>query len=320
PPATAWLIRAGETIAGHGVLGMRLPFLVLGALVPLMVVRVARRTFGERAGWRAGLAALGMPLLATLGIFALPDVPLTLASALALDACERAAHTRRLRDWSALGCALAFAWLCHYRAAMLLVAGLVFLCATPRGRSLWRAPGLWLALALSCVGLVPILVFNLAHDWSAVRFQLLERNPWRFQPDALVQPVEQALVCTPLFYLLLLWAAWRSVRRARCGRPWDLFAVCAVTPIVLYFVLGCFADDTRFRVHWPLQGYLPLLVALPALAEDALGQRAHLAIRSAYAMLALGTVVAFAYLATAVVPGGAMALARVKAFPEHFVG
>jgi 4-amino-4-deoxy-L-arabinose transferase-like glycosyltransferase len=215
PPATAWLIALGEALCGHGTLGMRVPFLLLGALLPLMLVRLGNRCFGAHAGWQAGLLALVFPLTMTLGLFALPDVPLTVASLLALDAFESAARRDRTRDWILLGLALAAAWLCHYRAAMLFAAGLAFLSLTPRGRTLWRRPGLWLAFGLGLLGVLPTLIFNATHDWVAFRFQVLDRNPWQFHADALVQPLEQALVCTPLFYVLLLWAAWRSARRRR---------------------------------------------------------------------------------------------------------
>ncbi|MBS0569736.1 MAG: glycosyltransferase family 39 protein [Proteobacteria bacterium] len=318
PALTAWLIAAGETIFGHGVLAMRAPFLALGALLPLVIVRIGNRIFGEGHGWRAGLLALGLPLLGTLGIFALPDVPLTFASALALDAIERASRTRARRDWALLGFALALAWLAHYRAAMLLAAGFAFLALIPRGRALWRDPGLWLALVVMLLGVLPTLFFNATHAWVALDFQLVQRNPWRFHADALVQPLEQALVCTPFVYLMLLWALWRTWQRRGEGAPWDLFAGCAAVPILAYFVLGLFADDTRFRAHWPLPGYLPLLIALPALLRQsriAGGFRI-----AAFAVLALGSLAAFAYLGMAAIPGGADALARMKAFPQQFVG
>ncbi|MBS0557439.1 MAG: glycosyltransferase family 39 protein [Proteobacteria bacterium] len=318
PPLTAWLIAAGEWMFGHGVLAMRAPFLGMGALLPLLVVRIAARVFDARAGWCAGLLVLAMPLLGTLGIFALPDVPLTFASVLALDAIERAARTRRLYDWALLGIALALAWLAHYRAAMLLAAGLAFFAVTPRGRTLWRDPGLWLALAIVCLGIVPSLVFNATHHWVALDFQLVQRNPWAFHADALVQPLEQALVCTPLFYGLLLWALWRTWKRRLESMPWDLFLCCAAVPIIAYFLFGLFADDTRFRAHWPLPGYLPLLVALPALLrESRIAQWFRIA---AVTVLALGSVSAFIYLGMAAIPGGADALARMKAFPQQFVG
>lgn len=318
PPLTAWLIAAGEAVFGHGTLAMRAPFLALGAMLPLLVVRIAARMFGPMNGWRAGLFTLGLPLLGTLGIFALPDVPLTFASALALDAIERAARTQKLRDWSLLGAALALAWLAHYRAAMLLAAGLAFVALMPRGRVLWRDPGLWLALAIMCLGIAPTLVFNATHGWAALDFQLVQRNPWRFHADALVQPLEQALVCTPLFYGLLLWALWRTWKRRGENAPWDLFLCCAVVPILAYFALGLFADDTRFRAHWPLPGYLPLLVVLPALLREA--QPSRWLRVSTFVLLALGSPLAFAYLGMAAIPGGADALAKMKAFPQQFVG
>jgi 4-amino-4-deoxy-L-arabinose transferase-like glycosyltransferase len=325
PLATAWLIRAGESVFGHGVLAMRAPFLLLGALLPLVIARTTARLFGARAGWQAGLLTLALPLSGTLGLFALPDVPLTLCSALALDAFERAARTRALRAWCVLGIALAGAWLSHYRAAMLIATGLVFLAAPARGRTLWSARGLWLALALAVLGMLPLLVFNLRHDWVALGFQLLERNPWRFHADALVQPLEQALVCTPLFYGALLGAAWACARRARQGEPWDLLATAALVPIVAYFVLGCFADDTRLRLHWPLPGYLPLLIALPPLlaawtAQARGGYGRKLVLAATFVVLAGGSAIVYAYFVLAAVPGGATVLAGVKAFPEHWVG
>ena len=282
PLATALLIRMGETVLGHSALAMRVPFLLLGAMLPLLLVHTASRLFGARAGWSTGLLALGLPLLGSLGIFALPDVPLTFCAAWALDALERAVRARRMRDWAALGLALACASLTHYRAGMLLLTGLAFLCLLPRGRTLWRDRGLWLALAIMALGVLPLLIFNAEHHWVALGFQMIERNPWSFHADGLAQPIEQALVCTPLLYAAMLWAAWQCAQRARVLVPWDVLAACALVPLIGYFVLGCFADDTRFRIHWPLIAYLPLLIALPALfAESAeTGDSAPTAIQS----------------------------------------
>ena len=323
PLATAWLIRFGETVLGHGALAMRAPFLVLGALIPLVVVRVGTRLFGARAGWLAGLLALGLPLVAIMGMSALPDVPLTLCSVVAFDAFERAVRTRSRTDWCTLGLALGAAWLCHYRAAMLMLTGLVFLVACGRGRALWRDRGLWSALAIALCGVVPLLVFNVEHRWVALGFQAIDRNPWSFHADALVQPVEQAIVCTPLLYVALLCAAAGCLRRARDGAPWDLLATCSIVPIAAYLVLGCFADDTRLRLHWPLPGYLPLLIVLPVFAQDwrqaARGGGAWL-VRAASTLSVVGVAAAYSYFAMAAISGGATLLARVKAFPQHWVG
>jgi 4-amino-4-deoxy-L-arabinose transferase-like glycosyltransferase len=226
-------------------------------------------------------------------------VPLTLCWVVALDALASALRTHDRRAWTLLGLALAGAWLSHYRAGMLILTGLVLLAATPRGRLLWRDRGLWLAVSISLLGLVPLLMFNVEHGWVALGFQLVERNPWSFHADALVQPIEQALVCTPLFYLVLLWAALRAARRMNAGEPWDLLAVCALVPIVGYFVLGCFADDTRLRLHWPLPGYLPAAASfcrflLRERAHDSLLRRGTLV--STFVLLVAGCCLVYGYL------------------------
>lgn len=320
PAATALLIRAGETLFGHGLFGMRAMFLLLGALIPVVVMRMSARLFGETAGAWSGLLAVAMPLVGVMGIFALPDVPLTFCTIVALDRLEAASRTNRTGVWVAVGLALAGAWLSHYRAAILMAAGFCFLCATPRGRAMWSNPKLWLALAIMLIGAVPLAVFNMQHDWVALHFQVVDRNPWSFHGDALAQPIEQAIICTPLFYVLLLWTAILCAVRMREGAPWDLLAVCSILPILMFFFLGLYADDTRFRVHWPIPGYLPLLVAVPSLFFMARSTAVRIFAVAACALLVVGVILVYAYLVAATVPDLAQRFAGVKAFPEHFVG
>ena len=315
PPATALTIRLGETVFGHHEFGMRSVFLLLGALIPLAIRRLGAETFDARTGALAGMGWMLLPLGATLGVLALPDVPLTFAAVVALLALCRALRDDRLRDWLMLGFALSLAWVTHYRAAMLVLAGLAVFVGSRAGRACWRRPGLWLALALGLAGLVPLVVFNVQHAWRAASFQLVERHPWQFQADALVQPLEQAVVTTPLLYALLLAALWQCWRRRGEAAHWAVFAWSGIVFVVGYFLLGLFADDVRFRVHWPLPGYVPALVALPVVIG---GARRWLV--PALALAAFGSVVALGYLALATRPAPAMLLAHVKAFPENFVG
>jgi 4-amino-4-deoxy-L-arabinose transferase-like glycosyltransferase len=320
PPFTALLIRAGESLCGHGEFGLRLLFVLLGAAIPLLLRRMAARHFGVQLGDVAGTLWLLLPLGATLGLLALPDVPLLFACAWALTALDAALANDRRRDWLALGVALALAWVTHYRAAMLVFAGLCFFISTPRGRACWRRPGLWLALATSLLGLVPVVVFNQQHAWQGLAFQLIERHPWRFHADAFVQPLEQALACTPLLYFLLVWALWRSIRSRDQGAPWDLFGIAGSVFVLGYFLLGLFADDLRFRAHWPLPGYIPAVLALPLLARGKSVAWQRWLWRPACALAALGSVAAFAYFLLAASPAQTERLAEYKVFPENFVG
>ncbi|MHA6203204.1 ArnT family glycosyltransferase [Dyella soli] len=320
PPLTAWLIRLGETVAGHGLLGMRWPFLLLGSALPWLVRAFAREAFDERAGWQAGLLCLALPLAGSLGVLAVPDVPLTVATMLAVLALARAMDGDHLRDWLLLGAALAVCWLSHYRAAMPMLAGLLLCVITPRGRRQWRRPGFWAALGVAAIGLVPLAISNWEQRGAGVAFQLVERNPWSFHADALVQPLEQAIACTPPLYLLLLWTAWRAWKlRGDERSPWDIIAVVSLVFIVSYFVLGLFADDLRFRAHWPLPGYLPLLAALPVLLRD-VRQVHEKWLVAIFVLATIGQLGGLLYLGMATDAGGTRALAGVKAFPGRFVG
>jgi 4-amino-4-deoxy-L-arabinose transferase-like glycosyltransferase len=321
PPLTAWLIHVGEALAGHGVLGMRWPFLLLGSSLPWLLVALGRRAFNPRTGWQAGLLCLCLPLAGSLGVMAMPDVPLTVAGAVAMLALLRALDEDRWRDWLLLGVALAICWMSHYRAAMFMLAGLFLLLMTPRGQVQWTRGGFWLAMSVAAVGLLPLAISNWQQHGAGLAFQLMERNPWRFHADTLVQPLEQAVTCTPLLYVGLLWAAWRCWQRRRNGGPWDVLAMLSLTFIVVYFVAGLFADDQRFRVHWPLPGYLPLLAAMPALLGEVGVARAWRAVTIAGAGLALmAQLSGLLYLGLAAFPGTAQVLGAARAFPVAFIG
>ncbi len=307
PGMTAWLIALGQ-IGGMGALALRWPFLLVGAALPWLVVALARRHFGARAGWQAGLLALGLPLAGSLGVLALPDVVLTTAILAAVLLLDRAADEGRAWQWLALGLVLAAAFASHYRAGMLLLAGLLFALATVRGRQLWCRRGWYLALALGATGALPALWYNLGHHWQGLSFQLVERNPWAFQPRGLLEPVVQVLVVTPGLYLLLLAVlvlAWRRRRQA----PWDVLLAMGLAFVAGYFLLGLFADNQRFHAHWPLPGYLALLPAVPWLAgrlwrasrERAL---ARTGLVLAWLMLALGQVAILGFLLGASLPPG----------------
>jgi 4-amino-4-deoxy-L-arabinose transferase-like glycosyltransferase len=317
PPATALLIHAGETLFGHSLFAMRSLFLLLGAMLPLWLWQIARRESDALAASWAGTGWLLLPLGGSLGVMALPDVPLTCAALAMLAGLLRIARDERGGAWL-LGSGLALAWLSHYRAAMLLPGGLGLLLAERAARGWWKRRELWFAFAAGSLGLVPLLLFNRSHDWSALSFQLVERHPWKFHADGLAQPLEQALVVTPLFYALLLWALWRSWCARSASLPAAVLAWAGLSVVVGYFAFGLFGDDLRFRVHWPMPAYLAALIALSRLRVEGRGSRGFLL--ASYALAAVGCIAAHGYLVAAAQPVLAQRLATYKMFPYNFVG
>jgi 4-amino-4-deoxy-L-arabinose transferase-like glycosyltransferase len=318
PGLTAWLARLGVEVAGTHPLGLRWPFLLVGAAVPWIAVRIARREWGEAAGRQAGWFALAMPLSGWLGTLALPDAPLVLACLLALDATT--ALLRRVSPAALVELALALAAgaLTHYRFAPAVLAGLAGLLLMPRGRALLRVPAVYAPLAIGALAWAPVLLWNQAHHGAGVEFQLVERHPWKFHGDGMSWPLVQALAVTPgLFVLALatgrhLWRAWRGDRDDVAGA----FLGVAAVSVLGYFALAFFADTERVSFHWPLAGWLALLCAAPVVFAG-WPRAARVA---TWTLAVAGHAVVLAALLAFSTPAWRARLAETSVYPDNFAG
>jgi 4-amino-4-deoxy-L-arabinose transferase-like glycosyltransferase len=317
PGLSAWLARLGLEAGGARPLALRLPFLLLGASLPWLVVRIARRWPEAGGGWGAGLLALSMPLSGLLGVMAMPDVPLVLAALLCFDAIAALRGRVSGAAFVQLALGLAMGALSHYRFAAVVLAGGAGLWLDPRARALLREPRLWFALGLGALAWWPLLQWNLDHAAAGLRFQLLERNPWQFHADAISWIPLQLLLVTPALFVLLLATAavaWR--RRAAPEAPWGLLAGVAAISVGGYFLLGFYADADRVSFHWPLAGWLALCCAAPGL----LSRWRAWARMLVFASAGLGLAVALAFLACASLPAARSALAGSGLYPNDFAG
>jgi 4-amino-4-deoxy-L-arabinose transferase-like glycosyltransferase len=324
PALTAWLIAAGRNLFGDHVLGIRLPFLALAAALPFIVLRLGRRWAGEDDAWRAALIALLLPLSASLGVLALPDVAMLVLALLALDAFDRALATGRVWPWLQTGLWVALGMNTHYRFLVPVAAALLVLVASARARPAWKTPGLWLAFAIAGIGLVPQILFHVETGGAALGFQFVDRHPWAFQWQGLQHLPVQAMVTSPVLYLGLLATLLTLLRRPIAAAPRDLLLAFAGLPVLVYLVAAFFADNVRTHFHWPLIGYLPLLPLLPPWWRSFSAAWPWVLRRSVVALglgLAVaGSIAALGYLALAARSPWTMALADHKAFPSNMTG
>ena len=318
PGLTAWLIRLGTELGGQHVLAMRLPFVLVGAAVPWLVVRIARRWAGPEAGWQAGLLALLMPLSGLSGVLALPDAPMLLAALLCLDAF--AAMLQRFGAAAALQLALGLALgaFSHYRFALVVLAGAVGLLCAPRGRALLREPGLWLALLAGAAAWLPLVAWNVAHAGAGVAFQFVDRHPWRLQPDGAWWPLVQALIVTPALLVLLLATLRRAwhLRAADQGAHWPMLLGLASVSVLGFFAMAFVSDSERVSFHWPLPGWLALVCAAPVV----LAAWPRWARAAVHGVAAAGLLLMVGYLALVAQPAGRQWLAAGPAYADNFSG
>jgi len=314
PGLTAWTIRLGGALFGDGVLAARSLFLLVSALLPWLVVRIAMREFDPRHAWLAGCAALLLPLLGTLGVMALPDVLLALATLLCLDALTKMFRGVDHADALQLALGLAIGALSHYRFIAAIGAGFVALLLSAQGRALLRDPRVIVAVAFGAAAWIPLLAWNIENAEAGLRFQLVDRHPWAWHLDGASFLGIQGALATPLLFVALLLAAWRF---RRAGNPAiRLLALSGAVVILGFFALGFFADTERVSFHWPLPGYVALLPLLPA-AIAAWPRALRVA---TWALAATGLALVLAYYVAVSLPGLRAQAAALKWYPSNFAG
>lgn len=246
PPAIAWLIAAGTTVAGKSFLGVRLGPVLAG------VVGAALLLPHSRDRLRYALLVAGIPLYALGGVLATPDAPLFLGWCLAL----RGALDRR---WVVAGLGVGLAGLGKYTGwglwPLLIAAAPAELAA--------MVPGLLVTLVV----LAPNLWWNAVHTWESVGFQVghgLNRAPagaWAFLGA-------QIGLAGPIFFLCGVVWAWGQARHllrsplrasdseARTERILWFTSV----PVVIFFTLA--ATKGSGEANWAAPAYVAVAVAL----------------------------------------------------------
>lgn len=314
PGLTAWLTRIGTAVGGQHTLALRAPFLLIAAAVPWLVASIAAREFGAKAGWTAGAFALLLPLSGTLGLLAVPDVAMVLATLLCMDAIARMLRAVSAGATLELAAGLAIGALSHYRFIAVIGVGMLALLLLPQTRRLLRDPRVWIAIAIGAAAWTPLIAWNMDNAEAGLRFQLVDRHPWAFHADGAWFVLIQALLVTPLLLAALAAAAWRH--RADAQPQPRLFALLGALVVLGFFFLGFFADTERVSFHWPLPGYVALLPLLPgALAAWPRRWRIAVAVTAALGLLSM-----LGYYAAVSIPSLRARTAAEKWYPGNFAG
>jgi len=317
PGLTAWLARLGTAIGGENAFALRLPFLLIGALLPWLVMRIARRWFGAIVGWQAASLAVLMPLSGLMGVLAVPDVPLTLATLLCLHAAARLLRAVGPGAAFQLGVGLAIGALSHYRFAGAVGAGALAMLLLPQGRRLLSDPRVLVALLAGALAWVPLLLWNLENAEAGLRFQLVDRHPWQLHADGFLFPLIQALFVTPVLLATLLLAMWRTARVGGEMRvQWRFLGLFAALAAGGIFALGFVTDSERISFHWPLPAWLALL---PAAAMLLSGPRQGWR-RLVWATSGLGLAAVLVLAGVVATPELRAGLAGSKHYPRNFAG
>lgn len=259
PFVTALLAGLGSALDPGNPLATRALFLAGGSCLPAVVYWVSLPYTGRRDALQAALLSVCIPLGGFLGLLAVPDVPMLLCGLIGLGFLDRALRSDGIGYWLGAGAFMALGLCTHYRFVLFPAAAILYLLL--HRRDVWRSGGFRLAAAIAVLGLLPVLWANLPGNMGSASFYFVERHPWQFNAEGLLQVPIQALLVTPPLYALLLYSAWLMLGR-RDARV-NLLLWFALPHLLVYALFAPWADANSTTEHWPLPGYFPLLVFAP---------------------------------------------------------
>lgn len=282
---------------GWSPLAVRLCGLVVSQAIPFGVYFAARPLVSRREAIWAGFLSMLIPATTASGTVFYPEGALQLLTALMLGATIRALRTDKLGWWALTGLCGGLGLFIHYRF-LLAGAGVVAFALIDRdGRRLWTRPGFWLAGVMAAAGLAPGFIYNMQEGWPSITYQVANRPSYShgFDPTLLIAfLVQQAGLCTPVFFVGLLAGAWRARRRAHDGDSGASLGFWMGLAIFGTY-LGLSPIDRQIMPHWPFMAYVAWLPFLPGVLiafADAARTRAGRRLRAA--LIGLGPVIAVA--------------------------
>ncbi len=263
PPLHQWLAHASAALLGEGR-QTRLPFITLFAGTSWLMFLLARRLYGEAAGfWTVVILNLAGFFTLSAGSWIVPDGVLLFTLSLAGWALAREFFPLNgeapspWTNWLVAGLALGLAGLSKYQAALAALGALLFVIGTARGRRALLHPAPWAAAALAVLIVTPVLWWNAQNGWASFLFQAGRSQGGGFAPWLVpVSAIAQAGWILPWVFAPLaagIWAAWRA---RRDDRFWFLAGL-GVPAIALFTLTPAFGN--LGLPHWAMPGWLFLM-------------------------------------------------------------
>lgn len=274
PAGIAWLLKLSTLLGGQNELGVRWLNALLGTACVPLVYAVGRRYVSAWGGLIAAAAVAFGPVYVVTGRVVYPDALHAFLLLVNLLTLAPLFSGDRPSLWRWVWGGLALALLLNVKLSSGFYAIALGLYLLGWRRDLLRQPGLWLMAGVAGLGLLPIIGWNLAHDWAMIRWAIFQGQGFGLpQPGMRASLVHAWRVVTPPAVLLagLAAATWLAATirqgcradathgrlRAPAARNPALLAVvgaCLLLPILLSA-----ADSPRnlgvgLLAVWPLAG------------------------------------------------------------------
>lgn len=259
PPMVGWMIALFRLLPSDGQLYVRLPAIISTLLLTWFVFLIGKDYFKScRVGFWAAFILSFTPAGIALGFITTPDTPLSLAWAFTAYAFLRALNDKRDRWWIGTGLGLAFGALGKYNMILFVPAVAFTILGFKRYRHLVFTRRYWLMVLIAIAGTLPILYWNMTHDWISFKFQFahgLKENSrtavHNFGEFIGGQLGTIGLTLMPMLLFLSFKEAWIAYKKDQETR---FFLAWLVVPGVLLFSYS--GIQTKVEANWPQISYI----------------------------------------------------------------
>lgn len=259
PPLVGWVQAVFQHLPLPGQIQVRLPAILLSLWTCRLLVKDLAAHGLSRPAVYWGVAALNLtPMFNAMSIALLPDTLLMPLTLLILRDTENVLRAPSLTRWLRLGLWLGLAGLSKYTAVVYLPALAGLFVYRRQLRELLR-PRLWAGVLVSLVLVLPVLYWNIRHDFASFRYQgdhvLAADAAGIFKNLGLSFAIQMVSWGIGPF-LLALWGYVSLLRNAESRRRY-LAPLSFLTVFLLFFIYVATAEV--LLPHWMLICFILLI-------------------------------------------------------------
>jgi len=276
PPLHYWMIKLASILFGsEQPIALRFPFILAFAGTNWLLFLITSNLFNTKAGFYAALA-LNLTAISSYMSFALlPDGPLMFFMLLALYVLIKLLFNSKWKNsvwlWLLFGLFTGLAMLSKYHGIFIFSGLFIFALTSKKWRYLFRSIPAYLSGIIAFLIFLPVLIWNMQHQWASFVFQGSRglSNSFSITPLNLLANIAGQMgyvlpwIWLPMVYLLIRGFGNGPDNQTRevseQNKTW-LLCCMAIGPIFVFTLptlWGC-----KGLPHWEFPGYLMLFPIL----------------------------------------------------------
>lgn len=254
PPGIAWQIALGAALFGNNELGVRFASLIIGFFLPLATYQLARNcSLNEKTSFWAALIMAFSPLGFLASMLAITDGGMVLFWAAATAVICRALDKDQPLPFYLIGLLILCGALFKWPIYLLWLVVVVFLAW--KGKKLsWQLAG---GVALSLLGLLPSLIWNLKNDFATFRHvfftvygkETIDVGTTTLQKGNFFEFFgAQSLLLSPILFACLLLAFVQFIKRWKnLNSPLQF---CGFSSLSILIIYGGYSFFKKLQGNW----------------------------------------------------------------------